>query len=80
MVSIVTHSLVGGAAESETGVVSLSSDFIRDGPKLVLLGYIKIVVCSGFGNSCVNGFHCHMYYCRDRQGLCRPRREGSFIC
>ena len=31
---------------------------MRDGPKLVLLGYIKIVV-SGFGNSCVNGFHCH---------------------
>ena len=33
---------------------------MRDGPKLVLLGYIKIVACSGFGNSCVNGFHCHM--------------------
>ena len=39
---------------------SLSSDFMMDRPTLVLLGYIKIVVCSGFGNSCVNGFRYHM--------------------
>ena len=37
---------------------------MRDRPTLVLLEYIKIVVCSGFGNICVNGFHYHMYYCR----------------
>ena len=40
------------------GVGSLSSDFTRDRPTLVLLGCIKIVVCSGCGNSCVvNVFH-----------------------
>ena len=32
--SIVTRAFVDGAAESETGVGSLSSDFIRDGPPL----------------------------------------------
>ena len=59
-VSMVTRVLFGGAAESESGVGSLNSDFTREGPTLVLLGCIKIVVCSGFGNSCVNGFHYHM--------------------
>ena len=29
---IVTRALVGGAAECETGLGSLSSDFTRDGP------------------------------------------------
>ena len=58
--SIVTFALVGGAAERETGIGSLSSDFMRDIPTLVLLRYIKIVVCAGYGNSCVYGFHCHM--------------------
>ena len=40
-VSIVTHALVGGTAESETGVGSLSYDFIRDEPKLVFTGIYK---------------------------------------
>ena len=34
LVPIVTRALVGGAAESEMGVGSLSSDFTRDGPTL----------------------------------------------
>ena len=34
LVPMVTRALVGGAAESETGVGSLSSDFTRDGPTL----------------------------------------------
>ena len=37
-----------------------SSDFTRDRPTLVLLGCIKIVVCSGFGNSYANGFNYYM--------------------
>ena len=53
LVPIVTRTLVGGAAESDTGVGSLNSDFTRDRPTLVLLKCIKIVVCSGCGNSCV---------------------------
>ena len=57
---MVTRALVGGAAERETGIGSLSSDFMRDRPTLVLLGYIKIAICAGFGKRCVYGFHCHM--------------------
>ena len=58
LVPIVTPALVGGAAESETGVGSLSSEFTRERLSLVLLKCINIVVCSGCGNSCVvNGFH-----------------------
>ena len=52
---------------------------MRDRPTLVLLGYIKIVVCFGFGNSCVNGFHCHMSYCRVRQGLCFGPVDGTHL-
>ena len=40
-VSIVTRALAGGAAESETGVGSLSSDFIGNGLKLVVTGMYK---------------------------------------
>ena len=36
---IVTRTFVGGAAESETGVGSLSSDFTRDGPTLNMYKY-----------------------------------------
>ena len=50
-VAIVTRDFVGGAAESETGVGSLSSDFTRDRPTLTYWKCIKIVVCSGCGNS-----------------------------
>ena len=49
---MVTRALVGGAAESETGVGSLSSDFMRDGPKLFFTGIYKDCFC--------NGFHCYM--------------------
>ena len=37
---IVTHTFVGGAAESEIGVGSLSSDFTRDGPTLNMTRYV----------------------------------------
>ena len=51
LVPIVTPTFVGGAAESETGIGSLGSDFTRDGPTLCYSKCIKIVVCSGCGNS-----------------------------
>ena len=42
MVTLCNYSaLVGGAAESETGVGSLSSDFIGDRPTLVFTGMYK---------------------------------------
>ena len=51
LVPIVTRTFDGGATESETGVGSLSSDFTRHRPTLTNRKCIKIVVCSGCGNS-----------------------------
>ena len=41
LVPIVTRAVVGGAAESETGVGSLGSDFTMDGPTLNITGDIE---------------------------------------